>query len=114
MDGGNSHFRETERRMDSLSGRGIHYLGVGISGGETGARTGPSMMPGGDRKAYDLVRPILEAAEGKVDGEPCAGGVGDRRAGKYVKTGHNGTEKAVVGLVPEGDHIKGCGVRRDD
>lgn len=105
MDGGNSHFQETERRMDRLSGRGIHYLGVGISGGEAGARTGPSMMPGGDRKAYDLVRPILEAAAAKVNGEPCVAWMGNRSAGNYVKTVHNGIEYALMELIAEAYHF---------
>ena len=71
IDGGNSYFKDTERRHDALAAQGIHFLGVGISGGEEGARHGPSIMPGGPREAYEHVQSIFEAIAAKVDGEPC-------------------------------------------
>ncbi len=71
IDGGNSHFPDTDRRSERFAGKGIHYLGMGVSGGEAGARRGPSMMPGGPREGYEQVREILQAAAAKVDGEPC-------------------------------------------
>ena len=70
IDGGNSHYKDTNIRGEALSGKGIHFLGVGISGGEKGARFGPSVMPGGQKEAYERVRPIFEAAAAKVDGKP--------------------------------------------
>lgn len=105
MDGGNSYFSDTERRYDGLSEKGIHYMGVGISGGEEGARHGPSIMPGGSREAYKRVRPILEFAAAKVDGEPCVTFVGNRSAGSYVKMVHNGIEYALMQLIAEAYHL---------
>lgn len=105
MDGGNSYFSDTERRYDALSEKGIHYMGVGISGGEEGARHGPSIMPGGSREAYKRVRPILESAAAKVDGEPCVTFVGNRSAGSYVKMVHNGIEYALMQLIAEAYHL---------
>ncbi len=105
MDGGNSYFSDTERRYDTLSEKGIHYMGVGISGGEEGARHGPSIMPGGSREAYKRVRPILESAAAKVDGEPCVTFVGNRSAGSYVKMVHNGIEYALMQLIAEAYHL---------
>jgi 6-phosphogluconate dehydrogenase len=101
IDGGNSHFRETEARARSLEEGGILYLGVGISGGEAGARFGPSIMPGGPAAAYERVRPILEAVAAKVDGEPCVAYLGPGSAGDYVKMVHNGIEYAVMQLIAE-------------
>ncbi len=101
IDGGNSYFRDTERRAESLSKDGFHYLGVGISGGEYGARHGPSIMPGGPEDAYKLVQPILEAVAAKVDGEPCVTYLGPRSAGHYVKMVHNGIEYGVMQIIAE-------------
>src|SRR5690242_18385330 len=95
IDGGNSHFTDTERRQESLTGKGIAFLGVGVSGGEEGARHGASIMVGGDPAVYERVRPILEAASAKVDGEPCAAHVGLGSAGHFVKMVHNGIEYAM-------------------
>ena len=81
IDGGNSHFPDTERREKELNEKGFEFLGVGVSGGAEGARRGPSIMIGGKEEAYDLVRPILEAVSAKVDGEPCAAHVGKGSAG---------------------------------
>ncbi|MEJ2606015.1 MAG: NADP-dependent phosphogluconate dehydrogenase [Anaerolineales bacterium] len=101
IDGGNSHFRDTERRADSLKKDGIHYLGVGISGGEYGARHGPSIMPGGPEEAYKIVQPILEAVAAKVDGESCVTYLGPRSAGHYVKMVHNGIEYGFMQIITE-------------
>ncbi|NPA90809.1 MAG: NADP-dependent phosphogluconate dehydrogenase [Chloroflexi bacterium] len=101
IDGGNSFFKDTERRAQYLAERGIHFLGVGISGGEEGARHGPSIMPGGPREAYEVVRPIFEAIAAKVDGEPCVTYLGPRGAGHFVKMVHNGIEYGDMQLIAE-------------
>ncbi|HED06035.1 MAG TPA: NADP-dependent phosphogluconate dehydrogenase, partial [Ignavibacteria bacterium] len=85
IDGGNSHFTDTEKRFKKLVKNGIYFLGVGISGGEEGARKGPSMMPGGSEEAYEKVKPIFESAAAKVDNKPCVVYLGPRSAGHYVK-----------------------------
>ncbi|MCW2945487.1 MAG: hypothetical protein JWR24_2204 [Actinoallomurus sp.] len=101
MDGGNSHFEDTRRRGAALAERGIHFLGVGISGGEEGALHGPSMMPGGPREAYDAVAPILTTIAAQVDGTPCCAYIGPDGAGHYVKMAHNGIEYADMQLIAE-------------
>jgi len=101
VDGGNSHFTDTERRVRLLEGKGIHFLGVGISGGEAGARHGPSMMPGGRREAYQVVRPIFEATAAKADGEACVAYLGPGASGHYVKMVHNGIEYGIMQLIAE-------------
>ncbi|MDR8389548.1 NADP-dependent phosphogluconate dehydrogenase [Aliifodinibius sp. S!AR15-10] len=109
MDGGNSYFPDTDRRYQMLTEKGIQYMGVGISGGEEGARHGPSMMPGGSAKAYDMVGPILEAAAAKVDSEPCVTFIGKKSAGNYVKMVHNGIEYALMQLISESYHLMKSG-----
>ncbi|MBI4794603.1 MAG: NADP-dependent phosphogluconate dehydrogenase [Deltaproteobacteria bacterium] len=101
IDGGNSYFKDTDRRGRALAAKGLLYLGLGISGGEQGARHGPSLMPGGPREAYDRVRPILDAVAAKVQGEPCVAYLGGGAAGHYVKMVHNGIEYAVMELLAE-------------
>lgn len=101
VDGGNSYFKDTNRRAESLERQGVHYLGVGISGGESGARYGPSMMPGGQKEAYERVRPIFEAASAKVKGDPCVTYLGAGSAGHYVKMVHNGIEYGIMQLLAE-------------
>src|ERR1041385_4069936 len=101
IDGGNSHFTDTERRQQALAEKKIAFLGVGVSGGEEGARHGASIMVGGDPSVYERVRPILEAASAKVDGEPCAAHVGLGSAGHFVKMVHNGIEYAMMQLIAE-------------
>ncbi len=101
IDGGNSYFKDTDRRGRALAARGLLYLGLGISGGETGARRGPSLMAGGPPEAYARVRVILEAATAKVRGEPCVAYLGSGSAGHYVKMVHNGIEYAVMELLAE-------------
>src|SRR5690606_20889814 len=87
--GGSSYFPDTDRRFEALQEKGIHFMGVGISGSDEGARKGPSIMPGGNPDAYELVKPIFEAAAAKVNGEPCVTFIGNRSAGNYVKMVHN-------------------------
>jgi 6-phosphogluconate dehydrogenase len=102
IDGGNANFRDTQRRHAALAERGIHFLGVGVSGGEEGALNGPSIMPGGDPEPYDAsVKPILEAIAAQVDGTPCCTYVGRDGAGHYVKMVHNGIEYADMQLIAE-------------
>ena len=101
VDGGNSHFTDTDLRARMLAGKGLHLLGVGVSGGEEGARHGPSLMPGGPRQAYDQVRETFEATAAKVDGEPCVAYLGPGSAGHYVKMMHNGIEYAVMQLIAD-------------
>lgn len=101
LDGGNSFFEDTRRRASLLAGKGIHYLGVGISGGEEGARFGPSIMPGGNAAAYESVRPILEAIAARAMDEPCCAYIGPDGAGHYVKMVHNGIEYADMQLIAE-------------
>lgn len=101
IDGGNSFFEDTMRRQKGLAELGIHYFGVGISGGETGARRGPCIMPGGDKEAYEAVRPIFEAIAAKAEGQPCCGYMGTDGAGHYVKMVHNGIEYADMQLIAE-------------
>ena len=101
IDGGNSHYTDTIRRVKYLEPKGINFMGMGVSGGEHGARTGPSMMPGGNVEAWENVKPILEAVAAKVDGEPCVAYMGKDAAGHYVKMVHNGIEYAFMQLISE-------------
>ena len=102
MDGGNSLFTDTERRSQALAAEGLYYLGMGVSGGEEGALWGPSIMPGGNREAWEAVKPILTAIAAKAeDGEPCVDYIGPRGAGHYVKMVHNGIEYADMQLIAE-------------
>lgn len=101
MDGGNSHYEDTERRYDELKAKGIQYLGIGISGGEVGALKGPSIMPGGDKEAYEKVAPILTKIAAQVEGIPCCIYIGPKGAGHFVKMVHNGIEYADMQLIAE-------------
>ncbi len=101
IDGGNSHYTDTLKRIVDLRDKGFHFMGIGISGGEEGARKGPSIMPGGDEEAYKEVEPILKAVAAKVDGAPCVGYLGRDAAGHYVKMVHNGIEYAIMQLISE-------------
>lgn len=102
IDGGNSHYTDTLKRIDYLKNKGIHFIGMGVSGGEHGARTGPSIMPGGDVEAWKALKPILEAISAKVnDKEPCVAYMGKDAAGHYVKMVHNGIEYAIMQLISE-------------
>lgn len=101
IDGGNSHYTDTLRRVKALEGTGVNFMGIGVSGGEQGARTGPSMMPGGNQEAYEHLKPVLEAIAAKVNGEPCVAYLGKGGAGHYVKMVHNGIEYAIMQLISE-------------
>jgi len=101
IDGGNSHFRDTQRRAKALDEQGLRFLGVGVSGGEEGALKGPSIMPGGDRTAYQGVEEVLTSVAAQVDGTPCCTYVGPDGAGHYVKMVHNGIEYADMQLITE-------------
>ncbi len=116
IDGGNSHFKDTDLRARTVAARDIQYLGVGISGGEHGARFGPSLMPGGPREAYERVRPILEAVAAKVDGTPCVTYLGPGSAGHYVKMVHNGVEYGLMQLIAETYDLmkRGLGLSDDE
>ncbi|MEX3964936.1 NADP-dependent phosphogluconate dehydrogenase [Paraburkholderia sp. EG286B] len=103
IDGGNTHFTDTIRRNQELAKSGLHFIGTGVSGGEEGALKGPSIMPGGQRDAYDLVAPILTeiAAKAPTDGEPCVAYMGPDGAGHFVKMVHNGIEYGDMQLIAE-------------
>lgn len=101
MDGGNSDFHDSNRRYRALRERGIHFIGVGVSGGEEGALKGPALMPGGDWEAYRQVAPILEKIAARVDGKPCCSYIGPEGSGHYVKMVHNGIEYADMQLIAE-------------
>ena len=101
IDGGNSLFTDTQRRFHDLEGKGIHYVGCGVSGGEEGALKGPSLMPGGSRESYDLIAPIFRKIAAQVDGEPCCRYMGPDGAGHYVKMVHNGIEYGDMQLICE-------------
>ena len=116
IDGGNSFFRDTERRQAELAESGIHFFGMGVSGGEDGARHGPSMMPGGPTEAYDLVDEVLAGMAADVDGEPCVAHLGTGSSGHYVKMVHNGIEYAMMQLLAESYDLlkRGFGMSGDD
>ncbi|SEJ67954.1 6-phosphogluconate dehydrogenase (decarboxylating) [Dyadobacter koreensis] len=115
IDGGNSHYTDTLRRVKYLRDKEIHFMGVGVSGGEQGARTGPSIMPGGDLEAYSHVKPLLEAIAAKVNGEPCVAYLGKEGAGHYVKMVHNGIEYAIMQLISESyTLLKHAGLNNDE
>ena len=101
IDGGNSYFMDTERREKQLKSEGLNFIGSGVSGGEKGALEGPSLMPGGDREAYEQIRPIWEAIAAKVDDGPCVTYIGPGGAGHFVKMVHNGIEYGDMQLIAE-------------
>jgi len=101
IDGGNSLFTDTQRREADLSGKGLNYLGIGVSGGEEGALKGPSLMPGGTKEAWEIVAPIYRKIAAQVDGEPCCRYMGTGGAGHYVKMVHNGIEYGDMQLICE-------------
>ena len=103
-------------RARNLAAKGIHFLGVGVSGGEEGARHGPSIMPGGPKEAYERVRPVFEAAAAKVNGDPCVTWLGPGSAGHFVKMVHNGIEYGVMQLIAETYDLmkRGLGLNDDE
>lgn len=114
IDGGNSHFTDTNERVKRLEQKELHFFGMGISGGEEGARLGPSMMPGGDIKAYSYVRPIIESIAAKVNGEPCVTYIGPGASGHFVKMVHNGIEYALMQLIAETFEVLKTGLQFDN
>jgi 6-phosphogluconate dehydrogenase len=116
IDAGNSYFKDTDLRGRTLADKGVHFLGVGVSGGEEGARHGPSIMPGGPKEAYERVRPVLEAAAAKVNGDPCVIWLGPGSAGHFVKMVHNGIEYGIMQLLAETYDLmkRGLGMNDDE
>jgi 6-phosphogluconate dehydrogenase len=116
IDGGNSHYTDTLKRITFLQDKKIHFMGMGVSGGESGARNGPSIMPGGDMEAWKNVKPILEAVSAKMNSEPCVAYMGKGAAGHYVKMVHNGIEYAIMQLISEVYDIlkRGVGLDNDE
>ena len=114
IDGGNSHFPDTNRRYEELKKKGILFVGSGVSGGEEGARYGPSLMPGGAKEAWPHIKDIFQSISAKADGEPCCDWVGDAGAGHYVKMVHNGIEYGDMQLICEAyDLMKRVGGMND-
>ncbi|WP_415327002.1 NADP-dependent phosphogluconate dehydrogenase [Chryseobacterium sp. MMS23-Vi53] len=115
IDAGNSYFKDTDRRVADLASKNLHFMGMGVSGGEKGARRGPSIMPGGDLEAFHLLQPMLEAISAKVDGEACTAYMGKGSAGNYVKMVHNGIEYAIMQLITEAYDLlrKGANLNND-
>ncbi len=116
VDGGNSHFPDSQRRHDALKQRGLRFIGSGVSGGEEGARRGPSIMPGGDAEAWPYVKDIFQSIAAKVDGDPCCDWVGSGGSGHYVKMVHNGIEYGDMQLIAESYHLmkEGLGLGADE
>ena len=116
INAGNSYFKDTDLRARTLAEKGIQFLGVGVSGGEEGARHGPSIMPGGPKEAYERVRPVLEAVAAKVNGDPCVTYLGPGSAGHFVKMVHNGIEYALMQLIAEAYDLmkRGLGLKDDE
>jgi len=116
VDGGNSLFTDTNRRTQYLADLGLNFIGSGVSGGEEGARNGPSIMPGGNKAAWAAVKPIFQAISAKVGGEPCCEWVGDNGAGHYVKMVHNGIEYGDMQLICEAYQLlsEGLGLSADE
>lgn len=116
IDAGNSYFKDTDVRARNLASKGIPFLGVGVSGGEEGARHGPSIMPGGPKEAYERVRLVFEAAAARVGGDPCVSYLGPGSAGHFVKMVHNGIEYGVMQLIAETYDLmkRGLGLNDDE
>ena len=116
IDSGNSHFTDTDRRSKSLEKKGLLFMGMGMSGGESGARHGPSLMPGGPRKGYERVGNILEAAAARVEKSSCVAYLGPGSAGHYVKMVHNGIEYGLMQLISETYDLmkRGLGMKPDE
>lgn len=115
IDGGNSNFDDTERRANHLKNQGILFVGSGVSGGEEGARHGPSLMPGGHEEAWPHIKPIFQSIAAKTDaGEPCCDWVGDGGAGHFVKMVHNGIEYGDMQLICEAYHFMQSALHMDN
>jgi 6-phosphogluconate dehydrogenase len=114
IDGGNSLYTDTERRSAALAAKGLRFVGAGVSGGEEGARKGPSIMPGGPASTWAVLRPIFESIAAKVDGQPCVMHIGEGGAGHYVKMVHNGIEYGDMQLICEAYALfKAAGIDTD-
>ncbi len=116
IDGGNSLYTDTNRRSIALAEKGIEFVGAGVSGGEEGARHGPSIMPGCSKDAWQIVQPILQSIAAKVDGEPCCQWVGEQGSGHYVKMVHNGIEYGDMQIICEAYQLlsEGLGLSADE
>ena len=116
IDGGNSWFKDTQERTKRLESKGFHFVGSGVSGGEEGARHGPSLMPGGSVESWNIIRPVFEAIAAKSDSGPCVTHVGPDGAGHYVKMVHNGIEYGDMQLIAEAYEmlLKGIGAKADE
>ncbi|KFI65784.1 NADP-dependent phosphogluconate dehydrogenase [Bifidobacterium cuniculi] len=116
VDGGNSFFQDTIRREKAMAQRGLHFVGMGVSGGEEGALNGPSLMPGGSEESWERLKPILESIAAKADGEPCVMHIGPNGAGHFVKMVHNGIEYADMQLIAESYDLmrRGLGMTPDE
>ncbi len=110
IDGGNSNFEDTIRRTAVLEEAGLRFVGAGVSGGEEGARTGPSIMPGGTESAWPVVRHLLQSIAAEADGEPCCDWVGGDGSGHYVKMVHNGIEYGDMQVIAEAYHVMSAGL----
>jgi 6-phosphogluconate dehydrogenase len=110
IDGGNSWYEDTERRQAALAPKGIHFVGMGVSGGAEGARRGPSLMPGGDDQAWPALQPVLEAIAAKTDSGACVTWIGPGGSGHFVKMVHNGIEYGDMQLIAEAYDLLGRGV----
>ncbi len=114
IDGGNSLYTDTERRSEALAAKGLRFVGAGVSGGEEGARKGPSIMPGGPASTWQVLQPIFESIAAKVDGAPCVMHIGEGGAGHYVKMVHNGIEYGDMQLICEAYALlQGAGMSTD-
>jgi len=105
IDGGNSNYQDSKRHCQELASKGIHFVGMGVSGGEEGARFGPSLMPGGAVAAWPAIREMFQSIAAQVDGMPCCQWLGDGGAGHYVKMVHNGIEYGDMQLIAEVCHL---------
>ena len=115
IDGGNSHYADTERRDARLAALGLRFIGAGVSGGEEGARKGPAIMPGGPASTWEAMRPVFESIAAKVDGQPCVVHIGPGGAGHYVKMVHNGIEYGDMQLICEAYSLfKAAGLTNDE
>ncbi len=113
IDSGNSHFSDTDRRSESLKEKKIYYMGMGMSGGEKGARFGPSLMPGGSLEGYERIHKILRATAAQVESGACVDYMGPGSAGHYVKMVHNGIEYALMQLIAETYDLMKRGLEMD-
>ncbi|ULQ55510.1 NADP-dependent phosphogluconate dehydrogenase [Flavihumibacter rivuli] len=116
IDGGNTYYTDTLRRYQYLQPKGLHFIGIGVSGGEEGARRGPSMMPGGDLTAWDHLKPVLQSIAAKVNEEACVDYMGKGAAGHFVKMVHNGIEYAIMQMICEAYDIlhRGAGLTNEE